>query len=127
MSGNSLGLTQQEMEEWAEDRKQEEDKVMNEARQTVVVGDNPILRDVAQAHDALLQIRSAVASAVLTMNPNPDTVMGFSIVSTGAMIEDQMIVFSPGGEGLRNANAAVVRLKAATRQMERLIKKGAFN
>ena len=97
-----------------------------DAHQIVTVGDNPVLQDVASAHEPLVYVRSAVASALLQVNPNPDTVLAFSILSAGRNIEDQMVVFSPGGDALRNANEALLRMQAATHQLESLIKSGAF-
>ena len=97
-----------------------------EAQNIIAVGDNPILRDVAAAHEPLLHVRQAVAGALLQVSDHPDTVLAFSIVSAGKRVEDQMVVFSPGGDALRNANEALVRMKAATEQLETLIKGGAF-
>lgn len=97
-----------------------------DAHQIVAVGDNPILADVATAHEPLVHIRGAVAAALLQVNPRPDTVLAFSILSAGRRVEDQMVVFSPGGDALRNANEALVRMQAATEQLETLINNGAF-
>lgn len=98
-----------------------------QAQQTVVVGDNPILADVAQAHEPLVYVRGAVAQAMLASNMQMRPVLAVSIVSAGPAIEDQMLVFSPGGDTARNARTALERMRAATLQLEQLVEAGAFD
>lgn len=97
--------------------------------QVVAVGDpNPILNDVAQAHYLLGDVRTAVAQTVAQVYPDRagEPVMAFSILSAGLSTADQMIVYSPGGGGLRNAKQARARLKLALDQLDILIDAGAF-
>jgi hypothetical protein len=101
-----------------------------EPEQVVALGDaNPILNDVARAHGVLGDVRAAVADTVRQVFPDRagEPVMAFSIVSAGLGMADQMVVYSPGGGGLRNAKQARTRLKLALDQLDALIDDGAFN
>ena len=94
--------------------------------QVVALGDNPIMKDVARANEALSYVRSAVAQAV-QQSGGDSVVYSLSMLSVGDRKEDQMLVYSPGGSGLRNANELLVRLEAATAQVKQLIENGAFS
>jgi hypothetical protein len=103
-----------------------DDGVEEIAMQTVALGSNPILQDVATAHQSLLAVRHGVAQAVAQVNNKPAPVVAISIVSAGSDINDQLVVFSPGGEGARNAHTVHHRLLAAAHQIEMLIKQNKF-
>lgn len=101
-----------------------------EPEQVVALGDaNPILNDVARAHELLGNVRVAVAQTVAQVFPDRvgEPVMAFSILSAGLGMADQMVVYSPGGGGLRNAKQARARLKLALDQLDALIDDGAFS
>lgn len=102
------------------------EKKAPEAEQTVALGSNPILADVAMMHEGLGAVRAAIAQASAQVNPNPSPVLAFSIISAGIDVNDQMIVFSPGGDKMRNATLARNRLQAAIYQIDMLIKNGSF-
>ncbi len=99
-----------------------------EAIETVALGDNTILHDVAMVHEPLVEVRHAVANALAIASPGaPPTVFAVSMMSVGRGVEDQLIVFSPGGDNVRNARELRKRLRAAVEQVDKLLESGAFD
>lgn len=98
-----------------------------EPEAVVALGDDAVLADVAKAHEPLTLVRAHVARAVASVQKDPAPVMAISVVSVGDTIEDQMIVYSPGGRAANNARVTLKRLQMATRQLRQLIDQGKFD
>ncbi len=89
---------------------------------------DPITYEIAQYHTAGLDRVRANIARIGYSNPGMVSgVLAISIVSAGPNIEDQLIVYSPGGTSEKNARALVERLKSCVEHVEYAIENGEYD
>ena len=91
-------------------------------------GDDPISYDLGVAHmNGTDKIRAAIARVGIANPGAAHSVIAVSIISAGDGIEDQLIVYSPGGRSEGNARTLLARLEKCVAHVEFAIEKRNFD